>query len=198
MSKYLVHIYIAAPGTPLKLGGGTSLPGHMFYVVESGGKRTSYGLAPIEHGQIRGLGRVYKDDEENYQNPLYRRTLEVTKGQYDKLFEFGKDPVAFGFSTYYQDARHNCVDFTWAALNHAGIHSTEKQGGGRGQPAKIVPRPKHEGSLKPTKNIDDVQSIQPPIPGSLDNKERRNPMPKQSNLQWILSENRKANFEHRV
>ena len=198
MSKYLAHIYIAAPGTPLKLEGGTSLPGHMFYVVEYGGKRMSYGLAPIKHGEINGLGRVYKNDEENYQNPLYQRTLEITRAQYDKLFEFGKDPGRFGFSTYYQDARNNCVDFTWAALNHAGIHATSKQGGSRGNPAKFVPRPKYEGSLKPTKNVDDVQSIQPPIPGSPENKERRNPMPKQSSLQWLLSENRELNLARRA
>ncbi len=198
MAKFLVHIYIAAPGTPLKLDGGTSLPGHMFYVIESGGERKSYGLAPVTHGQINGLGQVYDKDERNYQDPFYRRTLEITQAHYQQLKDFGENPGRFGFSTYYQDARNNCVDFTWAALNHAGIHATEKQGGQRGHPVKIVPRPKHEGSLKPTKNIDDVQSIQPPVPGSLDNKERRNPMPKQSNLQWILSENRKSSFEHRV
>jgi hypothetical protein len=139
MSSYLVHIYVAAPGTPLKITGGTSLPGHMYYVVEHGANKFSFGLAPSKHGQINGPGSVYLDDEQNYQNPLYKRTLEISKEQYEKLLQFGKTPGAFGFSTYYQDARNNCVDFTWAALNHAGIHATLRQGARRGSPAKIVP-----------------------------------------------------------
>ena len=198
MSKYLVHIYIAAPGTALKLEGGTSIPGHMFYVIEYNGVQDSYGLAPVTHGQINGLGKVYDNDVRNYEEPLYRRTLETTQLHYQRLKDFGENPGRFGFSTYYQDARNNCVDFTWAALNHAGIHATSKQGGSRGNPAKFVPRPKYEGSLKPTKNVDDVQSIQPPIPGSPENKERRNPMPKQSSLQWLLSENRGLNLARRA
>ena len=189
MSKYLVHIYVAAPGTPLLLKPfGTSLPGHMFYVVENGDTRNSYGLAPITHGERQGLGKVYEDDIRNCENPLYKRTLEITKAQYDKLFEFGKTPTRYGFSTYYQDVRNNCVDFTWAALNYAGIHATTRQGASRGHPAKNVPRPNYEGSLKPTKNVDDIQTIQPPIPSSKLNSETHNPMPKQTTLQWMLSE----------
>jgi hypothetical protein len=189
MSTYLVHIYVAAPGTPLNLKPfGTSLPGHMFYVTETGNTKKSYGLAPITHGERQGLGKVYEDDLRNYENPLYCRTLEITQAQYQKLDEFGKTPTRFGFSTYYQDVRNNCVDFTWAALNYAGLHATTRQGGHRGHPAKNVPRPKYEGSLKPTKNVDDIQTIQPPIPGSKLNTETHNPMPKQSPLQWMLSE----------
>jgi hypothetical protein len=189
MAAFLVHIYVAAPGTPLNLAPfGASLPGHMFYVIENGNARNSYGLAPVTHGKMEGIGKVFPDDESNYQNPLYKRTLEITQAQYQKLDEFGKTPTRFGFSTYYQDVRNNCVDFTWAALNHAGIHATTRQGGHRGHPAKNVPRPKYEGSLKPTKNVDDIQTIQPPIPGSKLNTETHNPMPKQKPLHWLLSE----------
>ncbi len=49
------------------------------------------------------------------------RTIEITEAQYNKLKAFGDDTVAHGFSMHYADVRHNCVDFTWDALNHAGI-----------------------------------------------------------------------------
>ncbi len=184
MSPYLVHIYIAAPGTLLKIEPfGTSTPGHMFYVIEYGAEKKSFGLAPENHGEMNGPGKVYDNDEKNYENPLYRRTLEITQAQYQKLKEFGDNPGRFGFSTYYQDARNNCVDFTWAALNHAGLHATTSTRGGK------IPRKNYEGSLKPTRNIDDVQTIQPPFPKSAYNREKHNPMPKRSVLQKLLSEN---------
>jgi hypothetical protein len=198
MSHYLVHVNIAAPGTPLKVDGGTSLPGHMFYVIEQGSKKISYGLAPAMHGQINGPGKVYENDFANYKDPLYIRTLEISKQQYDKLNAFGKNCEAYGFSKYYQDARNNCVDFTWAALNHAGLHATARQSNGRGGGVKTVPRPKHEGSLKPARNIDDVQSIQPPFPNSALNRETRNLMPKRDALQWLFSETQKPMVGHRV
>jgi hypothetical protein len=47
MPPYLIHIYIAAPGTPLKLYPyGTSTPAHMFYMNEHGVEKLSYSLAP--------------------------------------------------------------------------------------------------------------------------------------------------------
>ena len=56
-----------------------------------------------------------------YKDPAHVRTIEITEAQYNKLKAFGDDPVAHGFSKHYADVRHNCVDFTWDALNHAGI-----------------------------------------------------------------------------
>jgi hypothetical protein len=199
MSPYLIHIYIAAPGTPLLLPPyGTSTPGHMFYVTEHGAEKTSYGLAPIKHGDFNGPGKVYKDDDQNYENPLYRRTLEITKEQYQKLKNFGDKPERFGFSTYYADVRNNCVDFTWKALEVAGLNATVTASGMRNNGAKHVPRVHYEGRLKPTHNIRDVQTIQPPIPNSPHNREKRNAMPKRDFKQWMLSESNQPTSARRA
>lgn len=191
--KYLLNIYIAAPGTPLKEDG-TSLPGHMYYGLQHGNEAFSFGLAPAKHGEMNGPGKVYTDDVSNYQNPRYMRTLEVSKEQYDKLKEFGQDPSKAGFDTYYKDARNNCVDFTWGALNYAAIHKTDPKIIGYDRAPiysahERVPSVRHEGSLKPLHNIDDVQSIQAPIPNSALNKEHFNPMPARNWKQKLLSDN---------
>jgi hypothetical protein len=122
--KYTVTVYVAAPGTPLvnEPAGTTSGPGHMFYATSNGhDKPQSFGFAPVKHGSMDGPGTISDKDNVNYKDPMYSRTMEVSKAQYDKLNEFGAHPEKFGFDKYYKDARHNCVDFTWAGLNHAGI-----------------------------------------------------------------------------
>jgi hypothetical protein len=202
MSSYLIHIYIAAPGTPLLLPPyGTSTPGHMFYVIEHGAEKKSYGLAPKEHGNINGPGVVYDNDDRNYKDPLHQRTLEITKEQYQKLKDFGDKPQQFGFSTYYADVRNNCVDFTWKALELAGLNATvtapapiSPTNGAK----RVVPRIHYEGRLKPTHNIRDVQTIQPPFPNSPHNHEKRNAMPKRDFKQWLLSENKQPHSARRA
>jgi hypothetical protein len=199
--KYSVTIYVAAPGTPLakEEPGATSTPGHMFYTISDGvGKPQSFGFAPIEHGSIDGPGFIPRDDVENYKDPLYSRTMEISKEQYEKLKEFGERPQQHGFDLKYKDVRNNCVDFTWAGLNHAGIqrqnhieisaHSISTTTAG---PSIRIPLPGHsdgKSAFRPAQNVDDVKSIQDPIPGSQLNKEHANPMPHRRPLQWMLSD----------
>jgi hypothetical protein len=122
--------------------------------------------------------------------------MEVSKSQYDKLNGFGQHPEKFGFDTYYKDARHNCVDFAWAALNHAGIerqrHIDISPIGGPFGPEVRVPLPGHgegKSAYRPAENVDDVKSIKDPVPGSHLNSEHSNPMPAhRSVLQHLLSE----------
>ncbi len=192
--KYTVTVYAAAPGTPIykdgapKLDGQgnpeTSVPGHMYYVTSNGDERNSWGFAPVEHGSVNGPGGVSTSDAESYHNPLYARTMEISKAQYDKLNEFGKAPDKYGFDMQYRDARNNCVDFTWAGLNHAGLKRTEKS---------LWDGKDHEvdGKLNylPARNDDSIKTIHDPVPGSPLNKEQRNAMP---DMKWwlrILSEN---------
>ncbi|PMQ02591.1 hypothetical protein DyAD56_23325 [Dyella sp. AD56] len=109
-NKYTVTVYVAAPGTPLLKEQGhtnaTSGPGHMFYVVSDGkGAPRSYGFAPVEHGRIDGQGGIARDDLQNYKDPLYSRTMEITKDQYDKLTAFGDNPKQHGFDMQYKDRR---------------------------------------------------------------------------------------------
>jgi hypothetical protein len=81
--KYTVTVYVAAPGTPLvkdEKPGTTSGPGHMFYTTSNGhGESQSYGFAPRQHGSMDGVGYVSRNDVENYKDPLYSRTMEVSK-----------------------------------------------------------------------------------------------------------------------
>jgi hypothetical protein len=108
--------------------------------------------------------------------------MEISSEQYTKLNQFGANPdnPAFGgFSKQYDGARNSCIDYTWAALNHAGLHSRvfgffESKGS--------------EGSLKPTSNIHDIESIEAPVRGSPLNRRVTNPMPDRSLLQWIITE----------
>ena len=199
--KYTVTVYVAAPGTKLNREepGATSGPGHMFYVISNGHDEPwSYGFAPVTQGRMDGPGIIKKDDVDNYQSPLYSRTMEISKQQYEKLNEFAQDPEKFGFSTYYKDARHNCVDFTWGALNHAGIERKNHLDlpvtalGSLGPDIRI-PLPGHgdgKSAYRPARNVDDVKSISDPVPGSTLNREHHNPLPAHRNpLQHLLSDN---------
>jgi hypothetical protein len=198
--KYTVTVYVAAPGTPLvkeNAPGITSGPGHMFYTTSNGRDTTqSFGFAPVQHGSMDGPGTISDKDNVNYKDPLYSRTMEVSKSQYEKLNEFGQNPEKFGFNKYYQDARHNCVDFTWAGLNHAGIERQNHADIGlTGLPIGLsvrLPLPGHsegKSAFRPAENVDDVKSIKDPVAGSHLNSSHSNPMPAhRSVLQHLLSE----------
>ena len=177
-ARYTVTIYVAAPGTPLQ-DGGTSLTGHVYYTISAGHEDLSFGFAPAVHGTTSGPGEVFKRDVEQYQNPLYARTIEIRGEQYQKLLNFGDNPHLHGFNMEYQGATNSCIDFTWTALNHAGLHRTT---------ARSIPDKDFEGSLKPLDNRDAIRSIRAPFPDSELNGEQHHPMPKRTLLQRVISE----------
>lgn len=180
--KYSVSIYVAAPGTPIAdpmNANATSAAGHVYYAILKGSERMSYGFTPLEHGVVRGAGGVTGEDLKLYKSPFYRRTLEITEEQYEKLKEFGDSPARFKFDLNYNGATNSCIDFTWAALNHAGLHSRPEPG----KEAKAF-----EGSLKPLDNIDPIRSIRAPVPGSELNTELKNKMPPQTWKQRLISD----------
>lgn len=195
--RYTVEIVIAAPGTPLvdergvqKVVDGvpqTSGPGHMFYVLHGPDKTTrSFGFAPTEHGSMNGPGEVMKTDAVEYRNPHYSRTLEISEQQYRKLEAFGAHPDKYGFDLQYKDVRNNCVDFTWEALNHAGIQrkssiDVNALGGPAGQllPDVRIPldiKGAGKDAFRPLRNIHGVDSIDPPFPDSELNQRKTNPL----------------------
>lgn len=182
---YTVTIKIAAPGTELK-GGETSMTGHMWYSISDGkNPAESYGFSPIKSGYPWGKGQVTHDDD-HYNATYYQRTMEVSKAQYDKLKEFGDSAVAHhpknNFQLDYKDVRNNCVDFTWAALNDAGLHMRSRNRG------SAIDN-NYEGSLKPTHNMEDVKRILAPFPKSPLNQEREIPMSEnRTRLQRLFSE----------
>lgn len=208
--RYTLDIVIAAPGTPLmdietgkqKVVDGipqTSTPGHMFYVLHAPGQLPkSFGFAPKEHGSMNGAGGIVEDDVDVYKDPRHTRTLEISEEQYRKLEAFGSDPEKFGFSKHYQDVRHNCVDFTWDALNHAGIQRKKSidvnaMGGALGQllPDVRIPlesRGEGKDGYRPLRNIHGVDSIDPPFPKSELNGTKTHPMPDRTRTQRLLSE----------
>lgn len=209
--RYTVEIVIAAPGTPLmdpKTGRQevldgvpqTSSPGHMFYVLHASGEPAkSFGFAPKVHGSINGPGDIMPDDADVYKDPRHSRTLEISEAQYKKLEAFGSDPEKFGFSKHYEDVRHNCVDFTWEALNHAGIErkrsiDVNAFGGPAGQlfPDVRIPldsKGAGKDGFRPLRNIHGVDSIEPPFPNSDLNRTKTNPMPERTWKHRLLSEN---------
>ncbi|MBB5862933.1 XVIPCD domain-containing protein [Xanthomonas sp. 3058] len=210
--RYTVTIVIAAPGTPLYEEGKqqiidgvpvTSGPGHMFFITSDGNQATSYGFAPINHGQTNGPGLIYNTDADEYHAPVYSRTLEISKEQYDKLQNFGQEPEKLGFDKEYKDVRNNCVDFTWAALNHAGLHRNQSidvngllgpAGVGQLLPDVRIPLPlegQGKDAYRPLRNIHGVESIEAPFPESPLNKEVRHPLPADRSIQQhILSDER--------
>jgi len=182
---YTVTVYVAAPGTPLLVSKGTSAAGHLYYVTSDGQNSYSYGFAPIEHGASSGPGKRFPDDNKDYQNPLYARTMEISADQYNKLNRFGEKPDKFGFDMKYDGVNNSCIDYTWAALNQAGIHSSN---------AKGKENVTFEGAIKPASNVSDIKSIHAPYPNSELNKEVNNPMPKRTMLQWLVTENEAPNI----
>ena len=207
--RYTVEIVIAAPGTPLvdergvqKVVDGvpqTSGPGHMFYVLHGPDKTTrSFGFAPAEHGSMNGPGEVMKTDAVEYRNPHYSRTLEISEQQYRELEAFGAHPDKYGFDLQYKDVRNNCVDFTWEALNHAGIQrkssiDVNALGGPAGQllPDVRIPldiKGAGKDAFRPLRNIHGVDSIDPPFPDSELNQRKTNPLPERSLKQHMLSD----------
>ncbi|MBB5878204.1 XVIPCD domain-containing protein [Xanthomonas sp. 3498] len=178
--RYTVTVYVAAPGTPTLLSGGTSAAGHVYYAIDDGTTKNSYGFAPKNHGDYSGPGKVFNNDVKDYKDPYYSRTMEIDKAQYDKLKDFGADPKKYGFDMHYNGGTNSCIDFTWGALNYAGLHRRDRHG---------AIDEKFEGDLKPLSNKEDIQSIPAPKPGSELNKEHHNPMPKQTILQKAITEN---------
>lgn len=180
------------------------MPGHMFYSLQKNDEEpSSYGFAPATPGRLWEQGEPKDNDIKTYLNPAYTRTLEITEEQYEKLSEFGRNPDKFGFNLYYQDVRNNCVDFTWAGLNHAGLRRTESidlantmgpsLAGIVAQHAPDVCKRTDQfvddkESFRPMRNRDAVDSIAPPFPDSPLNKTERNPTPERNLGQWLLSE----------
>ncbi len=190
---YTVTINIAGPGTALK-DGGTSLPGHIWYSISDGkNSNDSYGFSPIKHGDINGPGQVTADDKQ-YVATNYSRTMKISEEQFYKLKDFG-DTAKTGSEKYtsldYKDVRHNCVDFAWGALNHAGLHTNYAIPHALGLQSQ---NKNHEGSLKPINNVDDIKRITAPFPNSFLNKETELPLATDRTiLQRLLSEELKEN-----
>lgn len=180
---YVVTVYLAAPGTTVRDEKGHIHPssaGHAYFMVSDGATENGYGFSPIKTGVI-GAGHVVRDEYKTYENPRYSHTLEITKGQYEKLKEYGQAGVRGDesrFDLYYNGFSNSCVDYVWTGLSQAGL-----------RPKLEKPDPGFEGTMKVLPNIDALKSIPKPFPDSKLNSSHENPLPKkQSTLQKLLTE----------
>ena len=137
---YLI-INIANKGTPVinQLDGSISesFAGHMWYNIQQDANSVpiSYGFAPIQEGTFHGQGGVnpHGNDSLNYTlNPsdgdYTSQRIYITQDQYNAFNNFGQDASKFGFSMQYDGLFNSCIDFTWKALDVAGLNPTHFQG----------------------------------------------------------------------
>jgi len=181
MQKYTLTLYIAAPGTP-KTKGAPSISGHVYYSISDGEKSQSWGFAPTGFPYVSAPGIVEDDEFNIYQNPYYKRTMEITKEQYEALKAFGKNPEQYGFNKdWYAAFSNSCVDFTYSALRHAKIYDK-----------KIFGLINDEGAVKVLDNRKAFDSIPNQIidsPLNTPPDKRTHPMPKQEWYHKLISEN---------
>ena len=181
MQKYTLTLYIAAPGTP-KTKGAPSISGHVYYSISDGEKSQGWGFAPTGFPYVSAPGIVEDDELNIYQNPYYKRTMEITKEQYEALKAFGKNPEQYGFNKdWYAAFSNSCVDFTYSALRHAKIYDK-----------KIFGLINDEGAVKVLDNRKAFDSIPNQIidsPLNTPPDKRTHPMPKQEWYHKLISEN---------
>ncbi len=181
MQKYTLTLYIAAPGTP-KTKGAPSISGHVYYSISDGEKSQGWGFAPTGFPYVSAPGIVEDDEFNIYQNPYYKRTMEITKEQYKALKAFGKNPEQYGFNKdWYAAFSNSCVDFTYSALRHAKIYDK-----------KIFGLINDEGAVKVLDNRKAFDSIPNQIidsPLNTPPDKRTHPMPKQEWYHKLISEN---------
>lgn len=162
-----------------------SLAGHMYYSINDGTVEKGYGFAP-KKAEMAGPGHIVTDEQNVYVNPLYSRTMQISKEQYEALQKHGEDGMKKkgDFNLNYHFLSNSCVDFVWKGLAKANVYQTtvDKQGN------RVIDTD-YEGSLKPSQNIDDIRSIKAPLKNSPHNRETTNPWPKRTFIQeHILSE----------
>ncbi|RKP44410.1 hypothetical protein D7S89_23115, partial [Trinickia fusca] len=117
----------------------------MWYSIDDGkGRVDSFGFAPSDdfngmnyNGQPFAPGKVYTDDIGRYVDKnavtggssINTQTYPISDQQYRALLDYGQNPDKYGFdSSTYNGASNNCINFTWTALQAAGLNPTGYQG----------------------------------------------------------------------
>jgi len=133
MTNQTVTVHIAPSGNPLS-DGTTSITGHMWFTLTDAlGNERSYGFAPRGDGDPWGPGEVKLTDDRHYVNPPYNYTREITEEQFIKMESFAEKAQqqandGTGRWEEYSGVWNSCVDFTWEALNQAGLTDTPEDG----------------------------------------------------------------------
>lgn len=165
-------LFLALVGTPRNKKDGTpdideetgkrklSAAGHMWYQVSDMETENAFGFAPIKSG-VTGRGRVSDKDTIIYENPYYARTFEITHEHYTQLLKYGKSAIAKtneDFDLNYHGLKNSCIDFTWKALNSAGLRPEFIGGEADLIRARKLMRT-FEGEMRIKANIAHVKSI---------------------------------------
>jgi len=195
-ARYTVTIYTVYPGTPLNNDDGspkfedgereTSAAGHMWLQIKKINKDgieeydSSYGFAPIETA-MKGPGKIITKDTVHYENPYYNRTMEITKQQYNKIYEFSSEAEERKsdkyFNLMYNGLTNSCINFTWKALSHAGIKPTLALNDRSIYNIEHKSAGEFKSDIKVINNIPHVKSITAPFPDSELNTEKYNEIP---------------------
>ena len=143
-----VTLKIAPQGTSLgeELTSHLSLAGHVWFSINDGnGNIDSYGF---------NSQSVSKDDDNLYQKDnflgrIYEKTINITEAEYNELKRYGEyyaglssDKPNVEFNADYSVIKNSCVDFTWKALESAGLNPIG-----------------FEGDLLPISNIDNFNRL---------------------------------------
>ncbi len=166
MPKLTISISTRGQGAYQPEDGGPaqkSFDGHMWYSVDlgDGSGNKSYGFAQeIGHeGKPIAPGNVHKTDNKTYRQRVYTKSIEINPDEADKLLKFGEDAKSYGFDTSHYNAMNNsCVDFTWKALESAGI----TKGGFEGMPSPSRNVPYLEKALEHRESVDQPQTATTP------------------------------------
>lgn len=141
--RYTLTLYIAPQGAEMRYKdekgnevSRESSVGHVLYSISDDGGKTKkgYGFSPIRSSPI-WKGHVVSDEQKIYQNFAYKRTIEISKDQYDKLKIFGESSLGQNhgsrivqltegkFNTnIYRAGDNSCVDYVFHALRYSGVY----------------------------------------------------------------------------
>ncbi|WP_274369880.1 hypothetical protein, partial [Morganella morganii] len=200
-TRYTVTIYIAYPGTPLNDNDGepyikngkrvVSVAGHMWFHVHelepisnkiNSDKSKAFGFMPKTSSPF-GDGIVINEDTIHYENPHYRRIIEISEEQHQQLFNYGKsaqEGTNPDFSLLYVGTSNSCIDFTWKSLRSASLLPDPIECGmfeikrKHCDPRAVIEhkrRGSFEGMMLVGNNIIHVRSIKDPYPHSELNRE---------------------------
>ena len=213
-TRYTVTIYIAYPGTPLNKDTGepsldkkgnrvVSFAGHMWFHINRIDKEkkaprdddsVAFGFAPLKSGPF-GDGEVTKKDTVHYENPYYRRVIEISEEQYQQLLNYGElaqKGTNPDFGLYYVGSSNSCIDFTWKSLRSAsllpdpiecGVFDLRREHCDSRVVIDHKRKSSFEGAMLVGNNIIHIRSIKAPYPHSELNTEILNAPPPDSILQ---------------
>ena len=141
--RYTLTLYIAPPNgaTEHKDSNGNivkdnSQAGHIFYAISDDGgvHKKGYGFSPVVPEMI-GKGHAVANEQNIYKELAYKRTIEITEEQYNKLKAFGEASLKENhaktlseltkgkFSTEtYNFINNSCIDYVFHALRYSGVY----------------------------------------------------------------------------